>query len=70
MRVFAIIFACLLVASAVAIAIRPKPAAKGITPLVWVSDDNPARREQIALFNKLNPIWKFGWIRTMAGWRR
>ncbi len=23
--------------------------------LIWVSDDNPARREQIALFNKLNP---------------
>lgn len=30
----------------------------GRQPLVWVSDDNPARREQIALFNQLNPRYQ------------
>lgn len=31
----------------------PEPAGK--IPLVWVTDDNPARRGQIDLFNKLHP---------------
>jgi multiple sugar transport system substrate-binding protein len=35
--------------------LQPPPAAAGKIPLVWVSDDNPARREQMALFNRLHP---------------
>ncbi len=27
-------------------------------PLVWISDDNPVRREQIALFNRLHPEYE------------
>ncbi|MCW5941975.1 MAG: extracellular solute-binding protein [Fimbriimonadaceae bacterium] len=27
----------------------------GRTPLVWTSDDNPLRKEQVALFNRLHP---------------
>jgi len=44
----------LLLLSVVAWAIQPRPAAAGKVPLVWVSDDNPARREQIGLFNELH----------------
>ncbi len=44
---------CLL--SAVAWKIQPARQETGKVPLSWVSDDNPARREQIALFNQLNP---------------
>ena len=53
--VFGGALAVLAVLSLVAWAIQPRPGAAGTTPLVWVSDDNPARREQIALFNQLNP---------------
>ena len=35
--------------------IKPNTLGEGKTPLVWVCDDNPVRREQIDLFNKLNP---------------
>ena len=41
--------------SGVARLIRPAPAGEGKTPLVWVCDPNPARREQISLFNDLYP---------------
>ncbi len=34
---------------------QPRIEAGDRTELVWVSDDNPVRREQIELFNKLNP---------------
>ncbi|MFB3882841.1 MAG: extracellular solute-binding protein [Armatimonadota bacterium] len=51
---FAVTFGALLLLSVVAWQIEPRPPA-GKIPLVWVSDDNPARRGQIALFNKLNP---------------
>src|SRR5260370_3309846 len=37
---------------------QPEALAKGKTPLVWVSDDNPARRGQIALFNRLYPQYQ------------
>lgn len=40
--------------SGVAYSIRPRDSYVGKTPLVWTSDDNPARREQVALFNKLH----------------
>ncbi len=48
-------FAFLVALSVVAWAVRPQLGEKDKTPLVWVSDDNPARREQIALFNQLHP---------------
>ena len=51
---FAAAFGALMLLSLVAWRIEPQPPA-GKTPLVWVSDDNPARRGQIALFNKLHP---------------
>jgi multiple sugar transport system substrate-binding protein len=51
---FAAAFGALTLLSLVAWRIEPQPPA-GKTPLVWVSDDNPARRGQIALFNKLHP---------------
>ncbi|MFB3879779.1 MAG: sugar ABC transporter substrate-binding protein [Armatimonadota bacterium] len=51
---FAAALGVLLLLSLVAWRIEPRPPA-GKTPLVWVSDDNPARRGQIALFNKLYP---------------
>ena len=53
--VFAAIFSLLVVLSVVARAIRPKPPGEGKIPLTWVSDDNPARRQQIDLFNQLHP---------------
>ena len=53
--VFASALAFLVLLSLVARGIRPKLTGKGKTPLVWVSDDNPARREQIAVFNQLHP---------------
>lgn len=37
---------------------RPGRADDGKTDLVWVSDDNPVRREQIALFNELYPQYR------------
>jgi len=55
MRVFGIILLALAGASVLAWAIRPAPAPPGVTPLVWVSDDNPARRGHIEQFNRLHP---------------
>lgn len=53
--VFLGVFAGLVALSLVAWQMRPSPAPAGKTSLAWVSDDNPARREQIARFNELNP---------------
>ena len=55
---FAIVFAVLIGLSVVAVVIRPRPEAEGKIPLTWVSDDNPARREQIDLFNELHPDYR------------
>ena len=44
----------LLLLSVAAWLTQPGSHADGKTVLLWVSDDNPARREQIALFNKLH----------------
>ena len=52
---FAIAFVVMGALSIVAWAIRPAPVAEGKVILTWVSDDNPARREQIDLFNRLHP---------------
>jgi ABC-type glycerol-3-phosphate transport system substrate-binding protein len=41
--------------SAVAWAIRPGSGGSHRTPLIWVSDDDPTRREHIAIFNRQNP---------------
>ncbi|MCE5198891.1 MAG: extracellular solute-binding protein [Armatimonadota bacterium] len=35
--------------------IQPKPVEDGKVQLIWSTDDNPARREQTSLFNKLYP---------------
>jgi ABC-type glycerol-3-phosphate transport system substrate-binding protein len=53
--VFIGVFIGLLLLSLVAWKIQPELAQEGKVPLIWVSDDNPARREQIALFNRLHP---------------
>jgi len=53
--VFAGALGFLVLLSGVAWMLRPQLAEEGKTPLVWVSDDNPARREQIEVFNKLHP---------------
>jgi multiple sugar transport system substrate-binding protein len=54
---FAIAFCVLVLLSLVAWQIQPRPP-EGKIPLVWVSDDNPARREQILLFNDLHPQYE------------
>ncbi|MCX6358632.1 MAG: extracellular solute-binding protein [Armatimonadetes bacterium] len=55
MRVFfAVTFVVLIGLSLLAWSIRPNVAEPGKTALTWVSDDNPARREQISLFNRLH----------------
>jgi multiple sugar transport system substrate-binding protein len=45
----------LLILSVVAWRIQPSAENDGKIPLVWVSDDNPARRDQVGLFNTMNP---------------
>ncbi len=52
---FSVSFGVLILLSVFAWRLAPPPSKSGKTPLVWCSDDNPARREQIALFNKLYP---------------
>ncbi len=34
---------------------QPPASQSGKQPLVWTSDDNPLRKDQVALFNRLNP---------------
>ena len=54
-KFLAAILATLIALSIVAAIWKPKAAADGRTPLVWVSDNNPARAAQIAAFNEENP---------------
>lgn len=54
-RFLALIFCGLLALSAVAMIWRPSSAPDGRVPLVWVSDNNPARALQIAAFNEEHP---------------
>lgn len=56
--VFIAIFIGLLILSIIAWKIQPEVAETGKIPLIWVSDDNPARRDQIRLFNELNPAYQ------------
>lgn len=44
--------ACLTVA---AVALKPRPAADGRTPLLWASSANPYRAAQVVRFNELHP---------------
>lgn len=53
--VFVCAFALLAALSYIAWRLQPPPLAHGKVPLVWVSDDNPARRGQIDLFNRQYP---------------
>ena len=55
---FAGTFMALGLLSVAAWRMQPEALAKGTTPLVWVSDDNPARRGRIALFNRLYPQYQ------------
>jgi multiple sugar transport system substrate-binding protein len=54
-RLFTAVFALLCALSLAAWVIRPRPPRDGRTPIVWVCDDNPARQDQIALFERANP---------------
>lgn len=54
-KFLALLFGALLLLSIVALVWRPDTELKGRTPLVWVSDNNPARTEQIAAFNAEHP---------------
>lgn len=54
---FLIALGCLLLLSLAAWRLQPDLDTGGKTPLVWVSDDNPTRREQIALFNRTHPTF-------------
>ena len=56
-HVFAGAFAAMLLMSVVAWRWQPEESDDRI-PMVWASDDNPMRREQIALFNQLNPTYR------------
>jgi ABC-type glycerol-3-phosphate transport system substrate-binding protein len=55
MKVFLITLICLLLASVIAWVRLPGADPYHRTPLVWVSDNNPARQDHIAKFNELNP---------------
>ena len=52
-QLFVVIFLVLIAFSVVAVLIEPHAGPNGKVPLVWTSDDNPARREQLALFNRM-----------------
>lgn len=53
--VFSSILGVLVLLSILAWRMQPNTDLPGKTTLTWVSDDNPARRTQISLFNDLNP---------------
>ncbi len=54
-RLIGLIFGALIALSFVAWLTRTSPAPKDRTPLVWTTDPNPARTEQVKQFNQLNP---------------
>ncbi len=56
--VYAFSLVGLLILSAVAYLIQPQREVAGRLILTWTSDDNPARREQIDLFNELHPQYE------------
>lgn len=56
-QVFAASFAAMVLLTAIAWRWQPEAADDRIE-LIWCSDDNPARREQIELFNRLHPEYQ------------
>lgn len=52
---FAILLAALIAATFAIVKTLPPPPGGGRTVLVWVTDDNPVRKGQVDLFNRLNP---------------
>jgi len=52
---FGLALLALLALGGVAARLRPRPADPRTVPLVWASDDNPARRDQIDLYNRRHP---------------
>ncbi|CAN5572007.1 hypothetical protein BH09VER1_BH09VER1_31270 [soil metagenome] len=54
-KLIAIVFSVLLCLTVIAALWRPRPADPNKIPLVWVSDNNPARSEQISHFNLEHP---------------
>lgn len=54
-KLLTILFAVLIALSVVATFWKPGDVSGGRIPLTWVSDNNPARTEQIAAFNAENP---------------
>ncbi len=55
---YALSLVVLLILSTVAYLIQPRREVEGRLVLTWTSDDNPARREQIDLFNELHPQYE------------
>ncbi|RYG36880.1 extracellular solute-binding protein [bacterium] len=51
----ALILAALLGFTAAVLATSPKKNLDGRTPITWVTDPNPLRKEQVEAFNRLNP---------------
>jgi multiple sugar transport system substrate-binding protein len=56
--IYAVALVVLVGLSIVAYAIQPRREVGGKLALAWTSDDNPARREQIDLFNQLHPNYE------------
>lgn len=54
-QVFALSFLALLALTGLVWTFRPPVPSSDKTPLVWTSDDNPLRKEQVELFNRLHP---------------
>ncbi len=54
-RFFGVVLLFLVALSCLVWSLRPRPDGSGRTQLLWVTDENPARAEQVALFNRLNP---------------
>lgn len=54
-KLFVCVLCGLTLLTAVAWTIQPKQVDTGRIKLLWTSDDNPVRRAQIDMFNKLNP---------------
>lgn len=49
------VFVLLALLTVFAVTVLPEKTPPGKVPLIWVSDANPERYEQVDLFNSLNP---------------
>lgn len=68
--VFGWVFVGLLGLSAIAWRLPEQEVPEGKTPIVWVSDDNPTRREQMDLFNRLHPEYELMLDPTNSGMQK